>query len=96
MNVGCTIFQARAKGPRHHQYENVLRYVQKAPDDICWVTDKNEFDELMATKKESAPGSDGIPNSFYRCAGGLGSAGSVQRIQTCAGGWYYSCAFAES
>ena len=27
----------------------------------------------MATKKESAPGPDVIPYSFYRCAGGLGS-----------------------
>ena len=35
--------------------------------------DRNEFDELMATKKESAPGLDGIPYSLCRCAGGLGS-----------------------
>ena len=27
----------------------------------------------MASKNESAPGPDGIPNSLYRCAGGLGS-----------------------
>ena len=74
-----TIFQARAEGPRHHQYESILRYVQKAPDDIRWVIDKNEFDELLATKKESAPGLDGMPYSFYRCAGGLGS-----RILFCA------------
>ena len=50
-----------------------LGYVQKAPDDIRWVIDKNEFDELIATKNESAPGPDGIPYRFYRCAGGLGS-----------------------
>ena len=68
-----TTFQARAEGPRHHQYENILRYVQKAPDDILWVIDQNEFNELMASKKESAPGPDGIPYSMYRCAGGLGS-----------------------
>ena len=35
--------------------KNILRYVQKAPDDIRWVIDQNEFDELMASKKESAP-----------------------------------------
>ena len=45
------IFQAPVEGQRHHQYENVMRYVQKAPDDIRWVIDKNEFDELMATKE---------------------------------------------
>ena len=66
-----TIFQARVEGQRHH-YENILRYVQKAPDDIRWIVDNNEFDELMATK-ESAPGRDGITYSFYRCAGRLGS-----------------------
>ena len=34
---------------------------------------ENEGEFVMATKKESAPGSDGIPDSFYICAGGLGS-----------------------
>ena len=29
-----TFFQARVEGQRHHQYENILRYVQKARDDI--------------------------------------------------------------
>ena len=51
-----TIFQARAEGPRHHQYENI-------PDDIRWVIDKNEFDELMAAEKDSTPAPDGIPYS---------------------------------
>ena len=41
--------------------------VQKGPDDV------GEFDELLATKKQSAPGPDGIPYSFCGCAGGLGS-----------------------
>ena len=34
--------------------------------------DKQEFDEMIATKKESAPGPDGVPYGIYRCAGGLG------------------------
>ena len=68
-----TMFQVRAEGPRHHQYEKILRYVQRALDDIRWVMDKNEFDELIATKKEPAPGPAGIPYSFDRCVGGLGS-----------------------
>ena len=69
----CAIFQARVEGQRHHHYENTLRYVQKARDDIRWEIDRNEFDELLDTKKESALGPDGIPYSLYRCAGGLGS-----------------------
>ena len=44
-----TIFQARVEGPRHHQYDDILRFVQKAPDDIRWTIDKTEFDELIAT-----------------------------------------------
>ena len=53
---GCwgTVCQARAEGPRHHQYENILQNVEEVPDDTRWETDRNEFDELMATKKESA------------------------------------------
>ena len=46
---------------------------KKAREDIQWEIDKREFDEMIATKKESAPGPDGIPYSFYRCAGRLGS-----------------------
>ena len=37
---------------------------QRAPDDVQWEIDKREFDEMMATKKESAPGPDGIPYSI--------------------------------
>ena len=50
-----------------------MRYVQKDPDDTRWVIDKDDFDELMATQKESAPGPEGIPHSLCRCAGKLGS-----------------------
>ena len=47
-----TIFQARAEGPRHHLFENLLQYVQEAPDDIRWTIDRTEFDELFALKKD--------------------------------------------
>ena len=39
----------------------------------CVNFDLHEFDEMIATKKESAPAPDGIPHGNYRCAGGLGS-----------------------
>ena len=45
--------------------------------------DRNEFDELVASKKESAPGPDGIPYSFYRCTGGLGSKILFNVSRTC-------------
>ena len=56
-----TIFQAREEGPRHHQHEEILRFVQQAPDDINWAIDQAEFDDLLALLKDSAPGPDGIP-----------------------------------
>ena len=68
-----TIFQARVEGPRRHQHEDILRYVQKAPDDIRWTINKTEFDELIALKNDSAPGPGGIPCGAYRCAENLGS-----------------------
>ena len=73
LRVVGTIFQAREEGPRHHQHEDILRYVQHAPDDISWTIDQAEFDELLALKKDLAPGPVGIPCGVYRCAGGLGS-----------------------
>ena len=73
-NVSVAIFfEARVEGERHHCHETILRYIQKAPDDIPWEIDRNELHELMATKKESAPGPDEILYSLYRCAGGLGT-----------------------
>ena len=60
-----TIFQARVKGPRHHQCEDILQYVQKAPDHIRWTIDRTEFGELIAVMKESAPGPDGIPYGAF-------------------------------
>ena len=68
-----TIFQTRQDSPRHFQHEDILRFVQQAPDDINWALDRAEFDDLLASKKDSAPGPDGIPYGVYRCAGGLGS-----------------------
>ena len=67
------LFESRTEDERHHAYETTLEFVQKAPEDTQWTVDKEEFDEMIATEKESAPGPDGIPNGIYRCAGGLGS-----------------------
>ena len=67
------MFEARVEGERHHCHETLLDYVQKAPDNTQREIDQHEFDEMIATKTESAPGPDGIPYSIYWCAGGLGS-----------------------
>ena len=73
VSIGEPFLQARVEGPRHHQYEDIIRFVQKAPDDIRCTIDKTEFDELIAMKKDSAPGPDGIPYGAHRCAWCLGS-----------------------
>ena len=45
VSIGGTIFQAREEGPRRHQHEDILRYVQQAPDDTNWTIDQAEFDD---------------------------------------------------
>ena len=50
------IFEARVEGEQHHCHETIFEYVQKAPHDIRWEMDKNEFDELMATKNAAFAG----------------------------------------
>ena len=55
-----TILQACVEGERHHCLETIFSYVQRAPDSICREIDRNEFDERLAIKKESAPGPDGF------------------------------------
>ena len=84
-----TIFQTREEGPRHHQHEEILRLVQQAPDDINWTIDQAEFDDLLALKKDSAPGPDGIPYGVYRCAGGIGEV-SLSCFSSRIGGKKYS------
>ena len=67
------IFEARVEGEQHPCHETILQYVQTAPDDVRWQMDRHEFDEMIATKTESAPGPDGISYSLHRCAGRLGA-----------------------
>ena len=84
------------EGPRHHQHEDILRYVQQAPDDIRWTIDQAEFDDLLALKKDSAPGPDRIPYGAYRCAGGLGSEFLFNAYRACVEGAAIPDCFAES
>ena len=73
VSVGEPFSKHAWKAPRHHQHENILRYVQQALNDIRWTIDQAEFDDLLAFKKDSALGPDAIPHVAYRCAAGLGS-----------------------
>ena len=53
--------------------KNCCDMFKKNPVDISWTIGRAEFDQLIASKKDSAPGLDGIPYGIYRCAGGLGA-----------------------
>ena len=65
MRILVFVFQARNEGEKHNHHEYPAIRSQNFFD--RWEIDRNEFDELMATKKESAPSPDGIPKSLYRC-----------------------------
>ena len=84
------ILEVRVEGERHHCQETIFRYVQTAPDIQCQI-DRHDFDEIMATKKESAPSPDGTPYSLYRCAGGLGSMFFFKVSKHILAGWPCSC-----
>ena len=83
-------------GPRYYQHEETLRFVKQAPDDINWTIDQAEFDDLLALKKDSASGPDGIPYGVYRCAGGLGSKFLFRAYQAVLEGSNIPDCFAES
>ena len=74
------IFEARVDGEQHPCHEVILQYVQTAPDYIQWQIDRHEFDEMTATKKESASGPDGIPYSFYKMCGRIGLPVLLRRV----------------
>ena len=73
-----------------------LRFVRQPPDDINWTVDQAEFDDLLALKKDSASGPDGIPYVVYRCAGGLGSKLFYRAYQAVLEGNTIPDCFAES
>ena len=43
--------------------------VQRAPEFTQCTLVKEEFDVLISTKKEAAPGPDGLPYNVCRCVG---------------------------
>ena len=58
--------------------------------------DRAEFDDLLVSKKDSAPRPDGIPYGVYRCAGGLGSKFLFNADQAVLEGRNIPDCFAES
>ena len=73
-----------------------MRFVQHAHDDINWTIDQAEFDDIIAFKKHSAPGPDGIPYGASCSAGGLGSKFLFRACQAVLERSTIPCCFAES
>ena len=53
--------------------EVVVRHVVGAPDDIVGTTLEEDFCTMLARRKQSALGPDGLSCGVYRCAGGIGA-----------------------
>ena len=66
------IFCARNGDVPNDCAEAMLALVQHALPDLRWNMGLDEFEEILASKRESAPGPDGLPKSLYRSAGGVG------------------------
>ena len=47
------IFESRINDERHLAYETFLDFVHKAPEDIEWTIDEQEFYEMLATKRKN-------------------------------------------
>ena len=51
----------------------MLSFARPALHDMNWAIDLDDFEELLASKRESAPRPHWLPNSVHRSAGGIGA-----------------------
>ena len=49
----------------------MLSFVELAPHNLNWIIESIEFEDMLASKRESAPGPGGLPYSVYRSVGGI-------------------------
>ena len=67
------IFRARDYGIPAEQADTMLSFVVPALREMNWCIQFSALEEMLASKRESAPGPDGLPYSVYRSAGGVGA-----------------------
>ena len=67
------IFRARDEVAHEINAEVVVRHVVRAPDDIVGTTLEEDFCTMLARRKQSALGPDGLSCGVYRCAIGIGA-----------------------
>ena len=51
----------------------MLSFVEPATRGMNWTTEVSAFEEMLASKRESAPGPDGLPFCVHCSAGGIGA-----------------------
>ena len=72
LHWGC-VFGVGDTGIPNDQAQMILSCVQPAHPDLNWSFQLDEFEELLASKRESAPGPDELPCSVHRSADGMGT-----------------------
>ena len=77
------IFCARDTVVPNDGADAMVALVQPSPPDVRWSIEMGEFEELLASKRESAPGANCLPSSVYRSAGGIGAKVLFATYQAC-------------
>ena len=67
-----SVVGARCSNMPNDPAQVILPFVQPAPRELIWSIGLEEFEELPASKRDSPPDPDGLPNRKCRCAGGSG------------------------
>ena len=73
VRIGPMCWKLGVENEQDHSCGTPFSYVQGRPDHTPWTLCEVVFDELLATKEDSAPGPDGLPYSDYRRVGGSGA-----------------------
>ena len=95
-NIGATSFCARDADIPNDRADAMLALVQPSPLDVRWNIELDELQELLVSKRKSAPGPDGLPYSVYRSAGGIGAQFLFAAYQVCLQGAALPAGFGAS
>ena len=70
---GIGTYRARDYGIPAGQADTMLSFVVPALREKNWAVEFSALEEMLASKRESAPGPDRLPYCVYRSAGGVGA-----------------------
>ena len=72
-NSWGSVFMARVADIPGGQGRDDVVFVLPARHDMNWAIGLNEFEQLLFSNRESAPGPDALPYNVYCAAGGIGA-----------------------